>query len=229
MNKKLLLSLGAPILTVLPFAAMVSCSAEVNLTTEKEKFNITVQTKDKNLLAWDSARTIEDATTQEDKLRLLEAFADVPKISEGFKAVIDSAWVDPDYWSTIKVSFKISETANPDSETITYFTVEGFKIDPIEIEVAKFKNSKPTIASISAAEAVQRFHDVLMPVARLEVLKTLVDVPSISSEFELGVLRVDISPGSDKSIDAVIKISSIAIPEKAVNVTFKITGFLPSF
>ncbi|MGL5732709.1 MAG: hypothetical protein ACRCXE_01390 [Metamycoplasmataceae bacterium] len=233
MNKKLLLSLGAPILTVLPFAAVVSCSAETTIYTESDRFDITVQTKDKSLLAWDSVEMIEDAATQEDKLNVLEVLANVPKIAKGFELVIEEARKVPYDWRSLYVRLSIFETTKPNVKSEAVFSVEGFKADPIEIEIAKFKDSKQATESISASEAVQIVDDAIDKAQGqavvLDALKTFVNVPAVSPEFELNIMLAEINPDSNTSVDVTIWIIDRAIPYKNDSVTFTITGFLPSF
>ncbi|MGL5732710.1 MAG: hypothetical protein ACRCXE_01395 [Metamycoplasmataceae bacterium] len=225
MNKKLLLSLGAPILTVLPFAAMVSCSTAIDIDTEIKRFNTSVQTKDKNLLAWDSAQTIQDATTVENKLKALEVFATVPKIAKGYELVIKSAKVNSTTKTTVDVLVSIHETNKPDIKKETTFKVEGFKMNTLETEAAKFDTPKETTDStITSAEAVAKVNAESEQADKLIALKSFVDVPSISDQFGLEILKIEIDPSSASSVNVTISIHTTTTPAEAKEVTFRILG-----
>ncbi|MGL5205777.1 MAG: hypothetical protein ACRC7B_02575 [Metamycoplasmataceae bacterium] len=226
MNKKLILLLGAtPILTILPFAAMASCSTAIDIDTEIKKFNITVQTKNKDLLAYDSAKTIEDANTPENKLKALEVFANVPKISKGYELVVKSASVNATTKTTIDVLISIHETDKPEIKKDATFKVEGFKVDTLEIEAKRFEDPKQTNdTSLTVIEAIARVNDAVDQPAKLEALKTFVDVPNVSLGFGILIMEINPDPESTTSINVKISVYTNTTPARAIEVTFRILG-----
>ncbi|MGL5617871.1 MAG: hypothetical protein ACRCWU_02305 [Metamycoplasmataceae bacterium] len=226
MNKKLLLSLEVPILTILPFSAMVSCSTAIDIDTEVKKFNTTVQTKNKELLAWDSAQTIIDATTPENKLKALEVFANVPKIAKGYELVIESAEVNSNIKTTIDVTVFIHEIDKPSIKKEATFKVEGFKVDTLEEEAAKFNSPQQTTdPSITVGEAMARVNEVVSE-NKLEALKTFVDVPNVSQGFGLNIIEIELDPESSTSVNVKISVYRNTTPVRAIEVTFRILGLM---
>ncbi|MGL5591107.1 MAG: hypothetical protein ACRDCH_03510 [Metamycoplasmataceae bacterium] len=225
MNKKLLLSLGAPILTFLPFTTIVSCSTAIDIDTEIKKFNTSVQTKNKDLIAYDAAQTIENAPTQEEKLKALEAIANVPKISKEYEMTIKSAKVNETTKTTIDVLVSIHEKTKPDIKKDTTFKVEGFKVDTLEIEASKFNDPVQTNdLSLTVTEAIARVNDATDQVAKLNALKTFVDVPSVSPGFGIEIMEIKVDPASNTTLNVTMSIYTNTTPARAIEVIFTILG-----
>ncbi|MGL6125318.1 MAG: hypothetical protein ACRC1F_02385 [Metamycoplasmataceae bacterium] len=122
--------------------------------------------------------------------------------------------------SIVPLSFMISCSASPEDEKPNVTSPS-----PLSKEVEKFNVSTNTILQgTTASDAINMINLAPNPFDKTEVLKTISEVPTLSSGFGFEVLSANINPNLFGVINVVIKV----FENKQANyeyVTYQVTGF----
>ncbi|MGL5643807.1 MAG: hypothetical protein ACRCW3_03505 [Metamycoplasmataceae bacterium] len=96
----------------------------------------------------------------------------------------------------------------------------------IEIEIKKFKNSAITKKQITSLEAVEAITNAINEQEKEEILRFFVDIPELSSEFDLEILSANINKEENNAIDVYIKVFETNNPENYRNIIWIVNDFI---
>ncbi|MGL6125210.1 MAG: hypothetical protein ACRC1F_01820 [Metamycoplasmataceae bacterium] len=98
----------------------------------------------------------------------------------------------------------------------------------VKPEAEKFDKTVVTTAVgfISAEEAVKEIQSGKNAQERLDALKSFASVPTLSEGFEFEVLSAKINPGTNTTIDVLIKVFEKGNKENFEEVTYRVEGFV---
>ncbi|MGL5590566.1 MAG: hypothetical protein ACRDCH_00620 [Metamycoplasmataceae bacterium] len=227
--KRILLGLGATLLTILPIATIISCSPskEVEkIDDEVAKFNTPTTTK-KQITSEEAVLKIRNAVSTHDRRSALLEFADVPTLDPEFDFEVVSASINVEVRSTVNVIIRVFEISNRENAKNVTYKVEGFIIlySNIDIEAAKFdkqvNTKKPNLTSSEAIDMI----NASSPAESLSALRELTDIPDLAEGFDFSILGASLNITGNTTIDVSIMVYR-TITDESKNVTLRITGFL---
>ncbi|MGL5591106.1 MAG: hypothetical protein ACRDCH_03505 [Metamycoplasmataceae bacterium] len=227
MNKKLLLGLGATLLPMLPFVAVVSCSStdKVTIDTEVKKFEISVKTTNKDLMASEAANNINNAADENAKLNALKALVEsLPSLDKTFDFAVKSATPDSTLDTTLNVLITVFEVNNKTNAQDVTYKITDFQ-SRLDIEARKFETSIETKdKNILVTDAVDSINVATDPTAKLDALRVLADVPTLSQGFDFLVGSAMPNTISPNTIEVSIEVFEVGTSNKKI-VIYLITGF----
>jgi tRNA-binding EMAP/Myf-like protein len=224
--KKLLLGLGTVSLAILPVAAMVSCSSTPSLDEQISKLNISVGSKIKDATTITVATEINTASDAIAKLAIVEKFANLPKLADGFTLEVKTAEING---STVEIKITVTEIANTNSKDTIFTIKELVSVKPtLETEFNKININRETIVPIKTATAAAASIIIANDKDSKEAaLKLLVDLPILADGFTLEVKSVKINSKTKTSVDVLIVVtetSNIDTTTNSKDATLTITG-----
>ncbi|MGL5732711.1 MAG: hypothetical protein ACRCXE_01400 [Metamycoplasmataceae bacterium] len=231
MNKKLLLGLGATLLPIVSLVAVVSCSSsdKVTIDTEVKKFDTSVKTTNKDLMASEAVISINNAADKTAKLNVLKTLvASLPSLDKAFDFEVKSAAADSTTMTTLNVSISVFEIEDKTNSKDATYKVTDF-ITVLDKEAKKFETSVDTKnKDIIPNDAVDSINVAIDPSAKLDALKALVDVPTLSAGYDFIIGSANVNSIINTTIDVSIEVFEVGTSNKKT-VTFLITGFkIPS-
>ncbi|MGL5643874.1 MAG: hypothetical protein ACRCW3_03845 [Metamycoplasmataceae bacterium] len=196
----------------------------VNIDNEADKFNTTVETTNPTTSSETAVESIQMSGTPEEKLSVLETFANVPTLDFEFDFEILSANIDNQIKTTINVQVKVFEIANPGNFKEVTFKVIGLT-SLLEREAANFNTSvittNPAMASETAVESIQMSGT---PEEKLSALEAFANVPTLDPRFNFEILSANVDNQTKTTVNVQVKVFEIANPGNFKEVTFRVIG-----
>ncbi|MGL5617870.1 MAG: hypothetical protein ACRCWU_02300 [Metamycoplasmataceae bacterium] len=186
MNKKLL-GLGATFLPMVPLVvAVVSCSstAKVTIDTEAKKFEISVETIEKDIMASEAVNSINNAIDDEGKLNALkELVGTLPTLDKEFGFRVKSAEVNSIY-TVMDVTIRVFEIKNEKNAKDANYRIRDFQTY-LDREAKKFETSVETKnKNISPNDAVDSINLATNFSAKRAALENLAVIPTLREGFD---------------------------------------------
>ncbi|MGL5205140.1 MAG: hypothetical protein ACRC63_02725, partial [Metamycoplasmataceae bacterium] len=203
---------------------------------EAEKF-LTSITKDPNQNAIQASRDIETESNHEAKLSILESFANVPILENGFEFEIKKASVNIYKNTSVDVFITITETGTTNSMDFIYL-ISGLRESSVEIEAESFSPIGTTnLEGIPASEWVKRINNTDDFIVRLNFLKELLPVyydgevqegkyhiPTLRDGFDFKILSAKLN-SNYTTIEVKILVFETLDPEISFETIFAIQNF----
>ncbi|MGL5205775.1 MAG: hypothetical protein ACRC7B_02565 [Metamycoplasmataceae bacterium] len=237
MNKKILLGIGATLLTALPLAAIVSCTQSTTnpniiIDTQAKLFNNPITTSNPHVDPQLVVDTINEAASSQEKLTVVRVYANVPTLSDGFELEVISAAVRERETSkeAVDVSIRIVETANINIFREVILKIEGFQsINLIEsdiyTEAAKFDVATTKLHNTSAIKVVNNINSVEGEQNKLYSLSLIVDLPTLTYGYSFKVISANINLTDKSVVDVIISVFHVNKPSDSTETTYEIRGF----
>ncbi|MGL5732819.1 MAG: hypothetical protein ACRCXE_02005, partial [Metamycoplasmataceae bacterium] len=193
-----------------------------DIETEIEKF-VDTNTISSNISSVGIVQEIQEAQSQEAKRVALSKVTTLPLIEESFDFTINQVVVDKDDRTTILVVVSVFEKTNLNLARTIAYRIKGLKSSTVAIEAAKF-TSTLTKKQVPASTYISQFDSTLNADNRLEILKEIADLPTLTNGFEMIVGSATINSLDNTIINVLIQIIEKGSSNNET-VEFQIKGF----
>ncbi|MGL5643717.1 MAG: hypothetical protein ACRCW3_03005, partial [Metamycoplasmataceae bacterium] len=174
---------------------------------------------------------VNGASSSQEKLNTIKGYVNVPKLDDDFELEVLSAIVREGVGgvrTTVDVSLKIIERANPNVFRNVTLKIEGFQstddLSDINLEIAKFGSRKTKSPNTPAFKVVDEINSVDEDL-KIHSLALVADIPTLAYGYDFKVKSASLNSNNKSIINVSILIFNINKPDISVETTYEISDF----
>ncbi|MGL5590880.1 MAG: hypothetical protein ACRDCH_02310, partial [Metamycoplasmataceae bacterium] len=174
---------------------------------------------------------VNGASSSQEKLNVIKGYVNVPTLDDAFELEVLSAIVREGVGgvrTTVDVSLKIIERANPNIFRNVTLKIEGFQsiddLSDINLEIAKFGSRKTKSPNTPAFKVVDEINSVDEDL-KIHSLALVADIPTLAYGYDFKVKSASLNSNNKSIINVLILIFNINKPDISVETTYEISDF----
>ncbi|MGL5204859.1 MAG: hypothetical protein ACRC63_01255, partial [Metamycoplasmataceae bacterium] len=210
MNKKILLGLGASLLSALPLVAIVSCADSTTNTkdidSELSKFAVSIKTKQSWMSSYAVVTELNDEILAQanDEIYTLNYISNVPKLDDDFDYKIINAKINDLDPTTIDVNINIFNKRITSLTGNVILKITGFQA--IDSEADKFLNQQTIKPEMSASSAAGIVNQANTPEDKKIALASFSSIPELTNGYNFNVSYAIVDSSNELSLTVMINI-----------------------
>ncbi|MGL4252379.1 MAG: hypothetical protein ACRCRQ_02425, partial [Metamycoplasmataceae bacterium] len=174
---------------------------------------------------------VNEASSSQEKLNVIKGYVNVPTLDDAFELEVLSAIVREGVGgvrTTVDVSLRIIERANPNIFRNVTLKIEGFQsiddLSDINLEIAKFGSRKTKSPNTPAFKVVDEINSVDEDL-KIHSLALVADIPTLAYGYDFKVKSASLNSNNKSIINVLILIFNINKPDISVETTYEISDF----